>query len=338
MLESEFTRKIFGEALAGYGAVDKNIVILTADVSSSVLTNYFNEKFPERSFNTGIAEAGMIDTAVGMAIAGMTPFVNTFAALFLRAIEQIRSCVAYPDINVKLIGSYAGLSDFKDGPTHHSIMDVSIMRSMPNMTVIVPSDATEIRKLIPLVAQHRGPVYLRISRADMIKVLPDDHNPEIGKGFTVREGKDVVIITNGHMLSRSLAAAEILEEKGIDTRVVNMHTVKPLDTELVLRCARETGVVVTAEEHSIIGGLGGAVAETLVRELPVPVEMVEAVAAYVDIPVMVGGGLQTVEDCAERVRAGASNIVMGTRFERDPGFSYLRELTAASHPKEPVSV
>jgi transketolase len=247
---------------------------LTADVSSSVLTNYFNQRFPERSFNTGIAEAGMIDTAVGMALAGMTPFVNTFAALFLRTIEQIRSCVAYPNVNVKLVGSYAGLSDFKDGPTHHSIMDISMMRSMPKMTVIVPSDGTEVRKIIPLIAQHKGPVYLRISRADMVKIFSDDHQPEIGKGVTVREGRDVTIITNGHMLCRSLEASKVLTQKGIDSRVVNMHTVKPLDIELVLRCVRETGAVVTAEEHSIIGGLGSTVAEILVRELPVPVEMV----------------------------------------------------------------
>ncbi|UCD09001.1 MAG: transketolase family protein [Dehalococcoidales bacterium] len=274
MVDIEFTRKIFGETLAEYGAVDSSIVVLTADVSSSVLTNYFTEQFPERSFNTGIAEAGMVDTAVGMALTGMTPFVNTFAALFLRGVEQIRSCVAYPDINVKLIGSYAGLSDFKDGPTHHSIMDVSVMRSMPNMMVIVPSDGTEIRKMIPLIAQHRGPVYLRISRADMVKIFPDDHQPELGRGITVREGKDVTIITNGHILSRSLEAVEILKGKGTDARVVNMHTVKPLDTQLILECARETGAFVTAEEHSIIGGLGSAVAETLGRELPVPVEMV----------------------------------------------------------------
>jgi len=274
MADIEFTRRIFGETLTEYGSIDDNIVVLTADVSSSVLTNLFNERFPERSFNTGIAEAGMIDTAVGMALAGMTPFVNTFAALFLRAVEQIRSCVAYPDVNVKLVGSYAGLSDFKDGPTHHSIMDISIMRSMPNMTVIVPSDGTEIRKMISLVARHRGPVYMRISRADMVKVFTDDYQPEIGKGITVRDGKDATIITNGHMLSRSLEAAKILAGKGVDTRVVNIHTVKPLDTELVLRCARETGSVVTAEEHSIIGGLGSAVAEILVCELPVPVEMV----------------------------------------------------------------
>lgn len=274
MADIEFTRKIYGETLAEYGAVDKGIVVLTADVSSSVLTTYFNDQFPERSFNTGIAEAGMIDTAVGMALAGMTPFVNTFAALFLRAVEQIRSCVAYPNVNVKLVGSYAGLSDFKDGPTHHSIMDMSIMRSMPNMTVIVPSDGTEIRKMIPLIARHNGPVYLRISRADMVKIFPDDYQPEIGKGITVRNGQDVTVITNGHMLSRSLEAAEVLAENGIDTRVVNMHTVKPLDTGLILGCARETGAIVTAEEHSIIGGLGSAVAETLVRELPVPVEMV----------------------------------------------------------------
>lgn len=315
MAETEFTRKIFGEMLAEYGTVDERIVVLTADVSSSVLTNYFNDKFPDRSFNTGIAEAGMIDTAVGMALAGMTPFVNTFAALFLRAVEQIRSCVAYPDINVKLVGSYAGLSDFKDGPTHHSIMDVSIMRSMPNMTVIVPSDGTEIRKMVPLIARHKGPVYLRISRADMVKVFSDDHQPAIGKGSIVHEGKDATIITNGHMLSRSLEAAGLLAGKGIDTRVINMHTVKPLDTGLALRCARETGAIVTAEEHSIIGGLGSAVAETLVRELPVPMEMVgindifaETAQDHDSLLDHYGMAVKDIVMAVERVVARKSNI------------------------------
>jgi transketolase len=274
MTKTEFTRKIFGETLAEYGAIDENVVILTADVGSSVLTGFFSEKFPERSFNVGIAEAGMIDTAAGLALAGMTPFVNTFAALFLRTIEQIRSCVAYPGINVKMIGSYAGLSDFKDGPTHHSITDIAIMRSLPNMTVIVPADSEEVRMMIPLIAQYQGPVYMRVSRADMPVIFDENHTMEIGKGSMVMDGTDVTIMTNGHMLKRSLDAADILGSKNLSTRIINLHTVKPLDTELVIRCARETGAVVTGEEHSVIGGLGSAVAETLVKEYPVPVEMI----------------------------------------------------------------
>ncbi len=274
MAETEFTRKIFGEALAEYGAVDSSVVVLTADVSSSVLTNYFAERFPERFYNVGIAEAGMIDTAVGMALGGMTPFANTFAALLLRTVEQIRSCVAYADTNVKIIGSYAGLSDFKDGPTHHSIIDIAVMRSMPNMAVIVPADSTEVRMMVPLVAQYPGPVYLRISRADMPVLFDDTHQVEIGKGITVRGGKDVTIIASGHLVSRSIEAAELLKKEGIDARVINIHTVKPLDTPLVRKCAEETRAIVTAEEHSIIGGLGSAVAEALSGEYPVPVEMV----------------------------------------------------------------
>jgi len=274
MAETEFTRKIFGEALAEYGAIDTSVVVLTADVSSSVLTSYFAERFPERFYNVGIAEAGMIDTAVGLALGGMTPFANTFAALLLRAVEQIRSCAAYADTNVKIIGSYAGLSDFKDGPTHHSIMDIAVMRSMPNMAVIVPADSTEVRKMVPLVAQYPGPVYMRISRADMPVVFNDSHRVEIGKGVTVRDGKDVTIIANGHLVSRSIEATGLLKEKGIDARVIDMHTVKPLDMPLLRKCAEETGAIVTVEEHSIIGGLGSAVAEAISRDYPVPIEMV----------------------------------------------------------------
>jgi transketolase len=274
MSDREFTRKIFGEALAEYGAIDSSVVVLTADVSSSVLTSYFAEKFPERFFNVGIAEAGMIDTAVGLALGGMTPFANTFAALLLRTVEQIRTCVAYAETNVKLVGSYAGLSDFKDGPTHHSIIDIAVMRSMPNMTLIVPADSTEVKKMVPLVAQYPGPVYLRISRADMPVVFDDTHTVEIGRGVTVGDGQDVTIIASGHLVSRSIEAADALKEKGVDARVINMHTIKPLDVALIRNCAEETGAIVTAEEHSVVGGLGSAVAEALSRECPVPVEMV----------------------------------------------------------------
>jgi len=274
MDKKDLTRKIFGEALAEYGAANPDIVVLVADVSSSVMTTSFAEKVPERFFNVGVAEAGMVDTAVGFALGGFVPFANTFAGLLLRATEQIRTCVAYADTNVKLIGGFAGLSNFKDGPTHHSIMDVSIMRAMPNIVVLVPADSIEAKKMIPLVAQHQGPVYMRISRAEMPIIFDDNHKVEIGKGVVVRDGRDITLIANGHMLSRSLEAADLLSSQGIDARVVNIHTVKPLDIPLIRKCAQETGAMVTVEEHSIIGGLGSAVAEAIVRECPVPVEMV----------------------------------------------------------------
>ena len=274
MVNKDMPRRVFGEALAEYGADNPKVVVLTADVSSSVMTTFFAEKSPERFFNVGIAEAGMVDTAVGFALGGMIPFANTFAGLLLRATEQIRTCVAYANTNVKLIGSFAGLSNFKDGPTHHSIMDVAIMRAMPNMVVLVPSDSIEAKKMIPLVAEHDGPVYIRISRAEMPIIFDQSHKVEIGKGVVVRDGKDVTIIANGHMLSRSLEAAEDLSSQGIEARVVNLHTVKPLDVPLLKKCAQETGAIVTAEEHSIIGGLGSAVAEVIVSQCPVPMRMV----------------------------------------------------------------
>jgi transketolase len=274
MADKDMTRKIFGEALVEYGLKNKKVVVLTADVSSSVMTTSFAEKIPERFFNVGIAEAGMIDTAVGFALAGMVPFANTFAALLYRATEQIRTCVAYANTNVKIVGSFAGLSNFKDGPTHHSIIDIAIFRAMPNMTILVPSDSIEARKMIPLIAEHEGPVYIRISRAEMPVIFNENHKVEIGRGVVVRDGKDVAIISNGHMLSRSLEAADLLRTKGIESRVVNLHTVKPIDRSLLMQCARETGALVTAEEHSIVGGLGSAVAEALVGEIPVPIKMV----------------------------------------------------------------
>ncbi|MBM4448355.1 MAG: transketolase family protein [Chloroflexi bacterium] len=274
MFKLDNTRQIFGQALAEYGAENKKVVVLTADVSSSVMTTFFAQKNPERFFNVGIAEAGMIDTAVGLALSGMVPFASTFAALLLRAAEQVRTCVAYANTNVKIVGSFAGLSDAKDGATHHSIMDLAVFRAMPHMTVIVPSDSIEARKMIPLIAEHEGPVYIRISRAEMPIIFDESHKVAIGRGITVRDGSDVTIIANGHLLSRALEAADQLGSKGIKARVVNMPTVKPLDMPLLRKCARETGAVVTAEEHSIIGGLGSAVAESISGEIPVPVKRV----------------------------------------------------------------
>ncbi|MFH1853725.1 MAG: transketolase family protein [Candidatus Omnitrophota bacterium] len=274
MSQKDQPRMVFAQSLVEYGAINPNVVVLTADVSSSLLTTYFAERFPERFFNVGIAEAGMVDTAVGLALGGTIPFVTTFAGLFLRATEQIRTCVAYARTNVKLIGGYAGLSNFKDGPTHHSIEDFAVMRALPNMVVLSPSDSVEAKKMVPVIAEYDGPVYARISRAEMPVIFDDKYKFEIGKGVVVRGGKDVTIISNGYLLHRSIEAAGILASQGIDARVVNIHTIKPLDASLIKKCAEETGAIVTAEEHSIVGGLGSAVAEVLVSECPVPVEMV----------------------------------------------------------------
>jgi len=268
------SRKAFGEALCEVGRKNPNVVCIVADVSSSVMTDFFAKEFPERFFNVGIQEAGMMDLAVGFALGGMIPFVNTFAGLFLRTVEQIRTCVSYAKTNVKIMGGYAGLSDFKDGPTHHSIMDISVMRSMPDFIVLSPCDATEIKKLLLLVAEHDGPCYMRISRADLPVIFDESHKVEIGKGVVIRGGNDVALVGTGVMVSRCLEAARILEKEGISCEVVNIHTIKPVDKELIEKEAEKTGCIVTAEEHSVIGGLGSSVAEVLCESVPCPLERV----------------------------------------------------------------
>jgi transketolase len=268
-------REGYGRALAEYGEVNPNVVVLDADTAASTLTHFFAERFPERFFNIGIAEPCMVDVAVGLALGGKIPFANAFAALLsLRAAEQIRTCVCYARRNVKLAAGYAGLSDFKDGPTHHAIVDIAMMRALPEMTVIVPADALEAGKWVPVVAEYEGPVYLRLSRAATIPVHDDSLRVEISKGITLREGSDVTIVGTGSMVGRSLLAAEKLAKERIEARVLEIHTIKPLDVDLIRQAAEETGAIVTAEEHSIIGGLGGAVAEALCGSRPVPLERV----------------------------------------------------------------
>lgn len=268
-------REGYGRALAEYGEINPDVVVLDADTSSSTLSHFFAQLFPERFFNIGIAEPCMVDVAVGLALGGKIPFANAFAALIsLRAAEQVRTCVCYARRNVKLAAGYAGLSDFKDGPTHHAIMDIATMRAMPEMTVIVPADALEAGKWVPVVAEYEGPVYLRLSRAATIPVHDESLRLEIGKGITLREGSDVTIVGTGSMVGRSLLAAEKLAKAGIEARVLEIHTIKPLDVDLIRQTAEETGAFVTAEEHSVIGGLGGAVAEALCGGQPVPLERV----------------------------------------------------------------
>ncbi|MCD4669966.1 MAG: transketolase family protein [Actinomycetia bacterium] len=277
----ESIRDGYGKALAELGDINEKVVVLDADVSSSTKTIYFARKFPDRFFNVGIAEPGMVNTAVGFALEGMIPFANAFASLICyRALEQIRTCVAYNDANVKIISGYSGVSDFKDGPTHHTIFDIAIMRAMPNMTVLVAADSVEAGKMVKAVSEYNGPVYLRLSRADMPVIFDNDHEIIIGKGIKLREGNDLTLICSGTLMYRTLLAADALGKKGIDARVVEIHTIKPFDDEMILNAAKETGAIVTIEEHNIIGGLFSAVSECIVQNKSVPVEPVGIRDAY----------------------------------------------------------
>lgn len=265
-------RVAYGEALVELGHARPDVVVLSADVSNSDHSYMFQEVFPDRFFNVGIAEQALVDVAVGLAYSGKVPFVNTFAFLFAtRALEMVRTHLCYGQANVKLMAAYGGLSDSFDGPTHHSITDLAIMRSLPNMTVVVPSDPISLRKLLFQVAEWEGPVFFRLSRSEFPVLFDDSYAPQIGKAILLRKGSDVTLIGTGLMVSRCLTAAEHLAQEGIEARVLEVHTIKPLDREGIVQAARETGAVVTAEEHSVIGGLGGAIAETLAEEYPVPV-------------------------------------------------------------------
>ena len=268
-------REAYGEALVELGRVNENVVVLDADVASSTRSILFKNAFPERFFNVGIAEANMTGIASGMAATGKIPFINTFALfLALRAADPMRSLVAYSKLNVKIGGGYGGFSDSYDGASHQSVEDVAIMRSLPNMTVIVVSDEHETKKAVFAAAKHEGPVYLRLSRAEIPQIYNEDMMFDIGKGIVNRIGKDVTIIANGYMVTKALEAAEVLKSEGIDAEVIDMHTVKPIDMDLILKSGKKTGRIVTVEEHSIFGGLGSAVAEVLSKNMPLPMEIV----------------------------------------------------------------
>jgi len=268
-------REAYGQALADYGEQHPLIVTLDADTASSTFSNFFARRFPDRFFNIGIAEPCLVDVAAGLALGGLVPFANVFASLLsLRALEQIRTCVCYAQTNVKLVGHYAGVSDYKDGPTHHSITDIATLRALPQMVVIVPADSIEAAAWVPLIAEYAGPVYLRISRAETLSVHSLPPVLQIGKGIQLRPGNDVTLVSCGAMVGRSLLAAQALQNAGIEARVIEMHTLKPLDAEILVKAAEETGALVTAEEHSIIGGLGSSVAEVLSGNCPVPLERV----------------------------------------------------------------
>ena len=271
-------RDAYGAALKELGEQNTKIVGLEADVASSTKSGIFGKAFPERYFNVGISELNMVSMAAGFAREGMIPYVNTFAVFMTtRGADPIQSLIAYDNLNVKLCGTYCGLSDSYDGASHQAITDLAFVRAIPNMTVITAADGAETRKAVFAMAEHDGPVYLRLSRAEAPVYYSDDMDFQIGRGITVREGGDVTIITTGTVLHKALEAADLLAQEGISATVVDMHTIKPIGRDLVIQCAIRTGAIVTVEEHSIYGGLGSAVAEVLVENKPVPMERIGAV-------------------------------------------------------------
>lgn len=274
-MEKIATRKAYGKAIAKLGETRKDIVVLDADLSASTQTKIFAEKFPERFFNIGVAEQDLICTAAGLAMGGFTPFVSTFTIFATgRAWEMVRLSVCYQNLNVKICSTHAGLTVGEDGASHQTVEDIATMRVIPNMRVIVPADAVETEKVIQTVADTPGPFFVRLGRADTPVIFDKDYKFALGKGKVIREGTDVTIVACGLMTVHALEAAKILEGKGLSATVINMSTIKPIDGELLVYWAKKTGRIVTAEEHSVVGGLGSAVAEVLSEEYPVPVKRV----------------------------------------------------------------
>ena len=268
-------REAYGDKLIDLGKKYDNLVVLEADIGNSSKSIKFGKEFPDRYFNVGIAELDMVGIASGMSTTGLIPFVNAFSVFMAtRASDAVRSLVGYMNLNVKLAGAYSGVSSAYDGATHHSLEDIAFMRAVPNMTVICVADAIETAKAMEAAVEHEGPVYLRLCRAEVPVVFDESYEFEIGKGTVMKDGDDVTIISTGCLLSQALEAAQTLEKEGINARVVNMHTIKPIDRELIEKCAAETGRIVTMEEHSVTGGLGSAVAETVCQTKPVPVEII----------------------------------------------------------------
>ncbi|MFL0164020.1 transketolase family protein [Candidatus Clostridium helianthi] len=267
------TREAYGKALVKLSNLNKDVVVLDADLSKSTKTADFKAVSPERFINMGIAESNMMGVAAGLSTCGKIPFASTFAMFAAgRAFEQIRNSICYPNLNVKICATHAGLTVGEDGATHQSIEDISLMRSIPNMTVINPADDIETESAILAIAEYNGPCYVRLGRLAVSTVNNiENYKFEIGKGVTLAEGNDVTIVATGLMVELALEAKKELAKDGIDARIINIHTIKPIDKELLANAARETGAIVTAEEHSIIGGLGSAVAEVLTEECPVPV-------------------------------------------------------------------
>ena len=269
------TREAYGATLVKVGATHPDIVVLDADLSKSTKTNEFRKAYPDRFFDVGIAEQNLISVGAGLAAAGKKPFVSSFAMFATgRAFEQVRNAVCYPKLNVKICATHAGITVGEDGATHQSLEDIACMRVLPNMTVVVPADAKETEAVITWAADYVGPAYVRLGRAGVDDTTPDGYVFTPGKSLQLRDGKDATIIACGALVGSAIEAAEILAKEGIDVRVINMASIKPIDKVAIAQAAKDTGAIVTAEEHNVIGGLGAAVAEVVTETTPVPMERI----------------------------------------------------------------
>ena len=269
------TREIYGKTLVELGRQNKDIVVLDADLSPSTMTNFFAREFPERFFNCGLEEQNMIGIAAGLSVSGKTVFASTFVVFVVcRCFDQLRLCLSQPKLNVKIVATHGGITVGEDGSSHHAIEDLALCCALPGFTVVVPADAVEAAEAIRVAANAQGPFYVRLSRPKTPIVYPEGYHFTLGKAVTMRQGTDATVIAVGIMVAKALEAADILARQGIDCRVINMHTLKPLDEAAIVKAASETGAIVVAEEHLAQGGLGSRVAQTVAREQPVPMEFV----------------------------------------------------------------
>lgn len=275
MADKISTRSAYGDALVELGKKDPNIIVMDADLSKSTMTAGFKKEFPERFFNAGIAEANLMGMAAGLALSGKTVFASTFAMFAAgRAYEIIRNSIGYPHANVKVCATHAGITVGEDGASHQCIEDLALMRVIPGMTVVHPADATSTAKLLGQIAEMDGPAYVRLGRLNIPVIYDEAADIKLGKGNVVREGKDYTVIACGLMVNEAMIAAETLAAEGIDIRIIDMHTIKPIDEEIIMKAAAETKGIVTAEEHSVIGGLGSAVSEVVCTKCPTKMAMV----------------------------------------------------------------
>ena len=304
MAEKMATREAYGNALAELGE-KYDFVVMDADLAAATKTGVFKKKFPTRFFDCGIAEGNMMSAAAGIATTGVVPFVSSFAMFAAgRAYEQVRNSVGYPHLNVKIGATHAGVTVGEDGATHQCNEDIALMRTIPGMVVINPADAQETRAAVEAALNYQGPVYIRLGRA-AVPTVTEEGSFQIGKGLVLGEGKDITVVATGYMVHLALEAREILAAEGISVRVINIATIKPLDTELIVAAARETGAIITAEEHSIIGGLGSAVAEAVCEACPVPVSRIGVPDCYGrsgTVPAMLEYMHLTTADIVARVR------------------------------------
>lgn len=273
--ETKSIRSAYGKALAEAGREDENVVVLDADLACSTQTQIFAKEFPDRFFDVGIAEQDMVTTAVGLAAVGKIPFLSSFAVFATgRTYDQIRNSVCYPKFNVKVVGTHGGITVGEDGASHQSLEDVSLMRGLPNMTVIVPSDCNEMREVIKFAAKYDGPMYIRVPRTNVCDIFDENYKFDLHKAHVLREGKDVTIVTNGETTAEVIEAVDMLAKEGIDAQIIHLPVVKPLDNDTILEEVKKTNFVITVENHSIIGGVGSAICELLSEKYPVPVHRI----------------------------------------------------------------